>query len=71
MYTAANILDSVVERYAAGWSNNYKITWTGNKITRYGDTQLTYNSEGLIDKKIYADGSYFRNEYKGDSVLLY
>ena len=62
---------SVVERYAAGWSNNYKITWTGNKITRYGDTQLTYNSEGLIDKKIYADGSYFRNEYKGDSVLLY
>lgn len=71
VYTGANILDSVVERYAAGWSNNYKITWTGNKITNYGDTQLTYNSDGLIDKKIYADGSYYRNEYKGDSVLLY
>ncbi len=71
VYTAANVLDSIVERFVTGWSTNYKITWTGNKITKYGDTQLTYNGNGLIDKKIYADGSYFRNEYKGDSVLLY
>jgi hypothetical protein len=72
VYTATNILDSIVERDPSGtFINYYKITWTGNKITKYGGTQLTYNSNGLIDKKIYADGSYFRNEYKGDSVLLY
>lgn len=72
VYNSSNLLDSIVERNASGiMTYYYKITWTGNKITRYGDTQLTYNSNGLIDKKIYADGSYFRNEYKGDSVLSY
>jgi len=72
VYNSSNLLDSIVERNASGFIiSYYKIIWTGNKITKYGDTQLTYNSNDLIDKKIYADGSYFRNEYKGDSVLLY
>jgi hypothetical protein len=71
IYTASNVLDSVVERLSTGGQFIYKINWTGNKITGYNTTTLTYNSDGLIDKKIYSDGSYFRNEYKGDSVLLY
>ena len=72
VYNSTNLLDSVVERNASGsLLNFYKITWTGNKITKYGTTTLTYNSDGLIDKKTYSDGSYYRNAYKGDSVLLY
>jgi len=77
MYNASNQLDSITERNASGTlTYYYTINWTGNKITSYttpsgNTTQLTYNSNGLIDKKIYSDGSYFRNEYKADSVLLY
>jgi hypothetical protein len=71
IYTAANVLDSIIEKFATGGSSFYKIIWTGNKITKFGDTQLTYNSNGLIDKKIYSNGEYFRNEYKGDSVFFY
>lgn len=72
VYTTTNILDSIVIRNAAGsLVNYYKIGWTGNKLTSYNTTTLTYNSNDLIDKKIYSDGSYFRNEYKADSVLLY
>ncbi|MBK9330397.1 MAG: hypothetical protein IPM95_14110 [Sphingobacteriales bacterium] len=71
VYTAANKLDSVVTKYTSGGIYAYKVIWTGNKITRYDDIDLTYNSDGLIDKKIYADGSYFRNEYIADSIFLY
>lgn len=72
VYNSSNLLDSIVERNTSGIIiNYYKITWTGNKITMYGDTQLTYNSNGLIDKKIYSDGSYFRNEYRADSIFFY
>lgn len=76
IYNSSNKLDSILEKNASGTLTfYYKINWTSNKMTGYttpgGNTQLTYNSNGLIDKKIYSDGSYFRNEYKGDSVLLY
>jgi hypothetical protein len=59
IYTAANVLDSIIEKFATGGSSFYKIIWTGNKITKFGDTQLTYNSNGLIDKKIYSNGRIF------------
>ncbi|MBK7139559.1 MAG: hypothetical protein IPH74_11250 [Bacteroidetes bacterium] len=71
VYTASNVLDSIIEKFATGGSSFYKIIWTGNKISKYGTTTLTYNSDGLVDKKTYLEGDYFRNEYKGDSVLLY
>ncbi|MBK7638783.1 MAG: hypothetical protein IPJ22_01640 [Bacteroidetes bacterium] len=71
VYTASNVLDSIIEKFATGGSSFYKIIWTGNKITKFGTTTLTYNSDGLVDKKTYLEGDYFRNEYKGDSVLLY
>jgi hypothetical protein len=71
VYTAENILDSIVEKFVDGGSSFYKIIWTGNKITKFDDIQLTYNSDGLIDKKIYFSDSYTRIEYKGDSVLFY
>lgn len=72
VYNNSNVLDSIVIRNAAGsLVNYYKLGWTGNKLTSYNTTTLTYNSNGFIDKKIYNDGSYFRNEYRSDSIFLY
>lgn len=72
VYTSSNILDSIIERNAAGtMTYYYKFTWAGGKIINTGLTSLTYNSNGLVDKKTYTDGDYFRNEYRADSVFLY
>ena len=72
VYNSSNILDSIVERNAAGiMTYYYKIGWTGDKITSTNSTQHTYNSDGFVDRKTYSDGSYFRNVYGGDSIKLY
>ncbi len=72
VYTSSNILDSIVERDASGiMTYYYKIGWNGNKITSTNNIQLTYNSDGFLDRKTYGDGSYFRNVYGSDSIKLY
>jgi len=77
IYNSSNQLDSITEKNASGTlTYYYKINWTGSKITSYktpsgNTTQLTYNSDGFIDRITYTDASYFRNEYKSDSVLQY
>lgn len=73
IYNASNVLDSVTERNAAGTLTYfYKIECNGdNKITKTNTTTITYNSNGLVEKKTYSNGTYFRISYDGDSVNLY
>lgn len=71
VYKTGNVLDSIIEKYVAGGDTKNKIGWTGNRLTSYGTTVLTYTSNGLIDHRTYQAGDYFRNEYKADSVFLY
>ncbi len=72
-YNAANKLDSVVERNAAGVLNYFYTIETDieNRITKYNTSTVTYNSNGLVDRKTYVDGSYLRNVYGSDSINLY
>jgi len=59
IYNSSNQLDSITEKNASGTlTYYYKINWTGSKITSYktpsgNTTQLTYNSDGFIDRITY------------------
>ncbi|MCB9032842.1 MAG: hypothetical protein H6553_03310 [Chitinophagales bacterium] len=76
IYKNDKSLDSIISKNSDGSlysamnieCNNFNIVQYN---TQYTNTTVTYNRNGFVDKRIYIDESFFRNEYGGDSVLLY
>lgn len=72
IYKSDKSLDSIIYRNPDGsFIGSTNIECDNFRVIQYNNITLSYKSNGLLDKKSYGDGSYFRSEFNGDSVMFY